>query len=239
MPGRQRVERAPPEGGSEQEENQQTPRVLAGERVRESVQGPVRRHVAGESRRRRHEPRAGPHLERGPALARRTGEQVLGVGPQPVGGIGGRDAGGDVRPVAGEDLNRVPADAIGEGAVRELDAARSRGEAGRERDLDPGQGKPALAGREAELGAPRRTERQRASVRPQLQSRGDLLEQALEYPPLLEGARDLPVAVGVVALELLKGGDLGLVEDVVDPHIRATDANLGELVDGEVAERMG
>jgi hypothetical protein len=60
----------------------------------------------------------------------------------------------------------------------------------------------------------------------------------LEDLALLRRGVDRAAAVGVVALELLEGGDLGLVEDVVDLGVAVADPHLGELVDGEVPERV-
>src|SRR4029079_16575303 len=79
-------------------------------------------------------------------------------------------------------------------------------------------------------------EPQRTAVRREHQPGGDLVEQARQDPSLLAGRVDCPAAVGGVAPQLLEGGYLRLVEDVVDARVGVVDPYLGELVDREVAE---
>ena len=111
-------------------------------------------------------------------------------------------------------------------------------EPGRERGLDPGQRQPALSGREAELRVPGGAERGGSPVHRQREAGGDLAEQASQDLALLRRRVDRTAAVRVEVLELLEGGDLGLVEDVVDLRVAVVDPHLGELVDGEVPERV-
>ena len=76
-----------------------------------------------------------------------------------------------------------------------------------------------------------------APVRSQPEVGLDLGELSLQHRRALR-AGDLPVAVGVEPLDLLERRDLGLVEDVGELGLALVEADLGEVVDAEVAERV-
>ena len=120
----------------------------------------------------------------------------------------------------------------------DLNPARAGRQRSVEVGLDPGQQQPALAGREGDRRVVGLAERHRAPVGGQRQVGRDLGQLGAQQRPGL-GAGDLAVAVGVELLRLLEGRDLGLVEDVVKLGAAVGDPHLAQVVDAEVAQRMG
>ena len=123
------------------------------------------------------------------------------------------------------DDDLPPPDPVGERCVVEIHAADGpdlRGEV----ELDPRQLQPALAGRVGDRSARQERERDRISVDHQAKSARDLRALAGEHRPRRKAA-------------LLEGRDLRLVQDVVDVDAIARDPHAVEVVDREVAERMG
>ena len=227
VPRGQRVDGAPGEGRQQEQEQD----ALARGRVAEHLgQALVGRAVAGLAElrpvRRLDGARAGLHAEARASQVRRALEQVLGVGAagRSVGSLG-RRARAHRRALARLDHDRLPADAAGERAVAQLDLLR-RVDLRRQRDLDSRRLQPALA-----LGM---GDRRRGS-----RSQSDTSAVDGQRQPPLDLGLLAPQQLGVGERALLERRDLGLVEDV--PHVDAVrrHRHLAEVVDGEVAERVG
>ncbi len=125
---RERVQRAPPERGQQQEDED----PLAGGGVGEGAAQPLGDRAAGPVRGavlavgRRHGPQAGADRQAGHPAVGRLVEQVAGVGAQAAGRVGRRHARAHGRALARADDHRPPADAAGEGAVADDDGAAGR-----------------------------------------------------------------------------------------------------------------
>ena len=117
------------------------------------------------------------------------------------------------------------------------DPVRAGRDRSREARLDPRQRQAALARREGEGRCAGGRQRHSAAIDRQPQAGRDLGELVLEERTAL-GAEDRSVTVAVVALDLLEGRDLGLIEDVVNLHRSLRDAHLAQVIDREVAQRM-
>ena len=231
--GRERVQRAPAERGEQEEQEH----ALAGGRALEDAGEAVAAAVGCSSSccaavgRRGGGQRPAPrrHGQVASALVVRAREQVLGVGAQAVRRVAAGSAGAHRGACPGPRHDRLPAHAAGEGAV--VDAPTARGFAAaapasgslhaRERGGRPGRG-----GRRCVAPAGGRSERRRPSTSRDTRAAQHLGALAREQ-------------LGGGEAALLEGRDLGLVEDVAQVDAVARDADLGQVVDREVAERVG
>ena len=226
VPGGERVHGAPAEGGEQQQEQH----ALAGRRVPEDLGEPLvgapHRRAGGGARAvgRAQRPGALRHAEAGDTQVRRALEQVGRVAAQPVRRIPGRRARAHRRPAARPADDRLPPDPPGERAVAQLDALRVAHRR-RERQLDPGGAQPALA-----LGV---GDRRAAGG---LQGDAAPVDREHEAPGHLGALLRQQPRIGDAAL--LERRDLGLVEHVADVDAVRGHAQPGEVVDGEVAQRM-
>ena len=227
VPGRERVHGAP----AERREQQQHEHALAGRRVAEHLRealvgarraGPGDRAATVGGRER---PGARLHGEAGLARVGRAAEQVARIAPQPVGRVPGGHAGAHRGAAARLGDDRLPPDPPGERAVADGDVPRIAHRRG-ERDLDARGVEPALAGGVRQRGPPGGRERDVAPV--------DRQDQAPPHLGLLAGQQ-----LGVGHAARLERRDLGLVEHVAQLDAVGRHRDRGEVVDREVAERMG
>ena len=185
---------------------------------------------------------AGPraHREAGLVLVRRALQEVDRIGAQAAGRIAGGNARADVGPLARQDLDRLPADpvrrtcrrAAGPGARRAGSRPRSSPRPGSARARPGPAGRRGSRGR----GEPRgtvapvdREPRGPGAISPQLPLRAAAPARRPSIAPSPFRSK---------RCDLLEGGDLRLVEDVVDLHRSLRDPHLAQVVDGEVAERV-
>ena len=220
------MERAPAERRQQEQNEDLLARRRLGEDGGEPVAGRVALvHQPASGRARRHQRAiAGTHGEARHPLVEGAAEQVLRVVPQCAGRIvrGRRRPDVCAAPAAHHDL--APAQPAGERVVAELDGALVVYPS-REVELDP-----------CELQAPlTRRERDRPAGG-QRQGDGVAVQHQMEPPDGHAALATQHLGRGQIAL--LEGRDLGLVEDVVDAHVVARDRDLGEVVDGEVAQGM-
>ena len=173
---------------------------------------------------RRQRARARGHREGRGALGQRAGEHVLRVVAQAAGGVARGRRRAHRGPLARRGHDRLPAHAVGKRLVVDLHPVRVVHGCG-QRQLHARERQAALARRRREPPLALH-ERDRAPVHGDVQRARDLRLLAREH----RGA-------GEVAL--LEGGDLGLVEGVAEVDAVAGDPHRDQMVDGEVAQRVG
>jgi hypothetical protein len=225
--GRQRMERAPAEGGEQEEQQDAVARGRAledrGEAIAAAALARRLRATAHPRCRDRASPR--PHAEVRDGAVGRARQQRRRVAAQALGGVVGGDVAAHRGAATGRGDDGLPADAAGERRVAHGDGPVRR-DARAEQELDARRPQPPGAHREAD--APAGRERQR------------------DAPPAdreRHAARD----VGALSREdlrglqsaLLEGRDLRLVEDVAHVDAIGGDAHDVEVVDREVAQRVG
>ena len=226
--GRERVQRAPPGRGQQEQHEHAATGGGVGEELGEAVlRAPLRRRLKAAAVRPRRDDRpvAGSDGERCAALVRRTGQQRLRVLPQPVRGIVGGDGRSHGRPATGTHHDRAPSHAVRIRRVAQLHATRVR-RGGAQVELDPRGPQAALAGVEGRAGRARRA--RSGAARPSTRSRS----------AAADGGARIGEQRRAIAAALLERRDLRAVEDPRDPHVVRGDPHDVQAVHGEVAERM-
>ena len=180
------------------------------------------------------------HRERYGAHVERLGQQVLRVGREAVRDRGRRQRTcRDGHPAPG-DHHLPPAQSLLVGTVAELDRAPSRQRSRKRRAIGAAQTHRLEAGRSGWEAQPRgdRDEGQAPSGDRQAERRGE--HRAGGDPLRLGlGVGHRAVRVRVDPELLLEGRDLGLVDHDVEDHPVRLDPDPGEVVDREIAQRMG
>ncbi len=223
---RERVDGAPREGRQQQEDQHALAGRSAREHACEAVSRAVARgaHVPAVAFRRRQGAVAGVDREVGDAVVERARQHVRGVVAQPVGRVSGGRARAHGGACAGVRHHGLPAHPVRERLVRDDHVAGVRNQRA-QRQLDARELQPALSGRVRDQRAGEQLERHSPAVDGQREAVGHLRLLAREHGR----HRGAP---------LLEGGDLGLVQDVVDVHAVGGDPHLREVVDREVPERV-
>jgi hypothetical protein len=238
VPGAERVQRAEPEREQHREQHQR-PGALdeIGERTAHHARSSGRRPGCGRARAPVADAHARRERRRGGPAVERARQQVLRVGPEPVGDARRRHVGaGHREPVDAGERHLVPADPPVEVRVGEVDGAARSGQRPRERRLEPQDVEPAL------------TREQRGVGADDLEPHGPAVDAQVEVPEQRRGRparvgralveRDHAVTVGVELRSHLDRRDLGHVDDVVDACGPRRKDDPRRRVDREVAERM-